>query len=130
MRQWKTLLEGTGRTVDFVQLLPSDPPNSRANPLPVKIEYGVHHTKMFLMGYDEGGLSKCHVSIHTSNILHSDAELKSQGVYTQDFPLKMAPGKSAGNPYSKKEHASKSQRPFEGTRMIVSCNRDRFTAQC
>ena len=51
MRQWKRLLEGTGRTVDFVQLLPSDPPNSRANPLPVKIEYGVHHTKVRIVAY-------------------------------------------------------------------------------
>mmetsp|Transcript_6269 Transcript_6269/g.14179 ORF Transcript_6269/g.14179 Transcript_6269/m.14179 type:complete len:655 (-) Transcript_6269:48-2012(-) len=115
MRQWERLLEGTGRTVAFVQLLPSDPPNSRANPLPVKIEYGVHHTKMFLMGYEdeESGISKCHVSIHTSNILHSDAELKSQGVYAQDFPLKVAPGKSTGNPYSKEEDASKTPRQFE-----------------
>ena len=69
---------------------------------------------MFLMGYEESGLSKCHVCIHTSNILHSDAELKSQGVYAQDFPLKVAPGKSTGNPYCKKEDALQSRRQFEG----------------
>eukprot|EP00984_Skeletonema_dohrnii_P035845 scaffold36099_cov266-Skeletonema_dohrnii-CCMP3373.AAC.1 len=53
MARWRELLSGSGNTVEFVQLDPSAPANSRTNPLPVQIEYGLHHTKMFLTGYDE-----------------------------------------------------------------------------
>jgi hypothetical protein len=34
---WKGLLEGSGNTVDFVRLIPSDPPRSRTNPLDVML---------------------------------------------------------------------------------------------
>ncbi|KAL7554454.1 hypothetical protein ACHAWF_017905 [Thalassiosira exigua] len=110
MDQWKQLLAGTGNTVEFIQLVPSDPPRSRTNPLPMKIPYGVHHTKMFLVGYEDvtgdGSQSMCRVVVHTANLLLGDIEYKTQGAYCQDFPLKQ---KSQGakmpkivNPYKRK----------------------------
>ena len=91
--KWRELLIGSGNTVDFVALSPSDPPNSTTNPLPVQIDYGMHHTKMFLTGYDEiiGGerQSFIRVAIHTSNLLEGDNQLKANGVYAQNFPLKV-----------------------------------------
>lgn len=89
MQQWKQLLQGTGRTVEFIKLVPSDPPKSKTNPLSQKIEYGVHHTKMFITGYEEFGNSYVRIAVHTANLLRSDVELKTQGVYAQDFPLKL-----------------------------------------
>ena len=71
--------------IHLQQLVPSDPPNSATNPLGFKIHYGVHHTKMFLVGLADGTLR---VIIHTANLMHSDVSLKTQGAYVQDFPLK------------------------------------------
>ncbi|KAL9190640.1 hypothetical protein ACHAXT_000346 [Thalassiosira profunda] len=88
MNQWRQLLAGSSNTVEFIRLVPSDPPRSRTNPLPIKIPYGVHHTKMFLAGYEEGSQSFIRVAIHTSNLLIGDCEYKTQGAYCQDFPLK------------------------------------------
>jgi len=92
MARWRELLRGSGNTVEFVQLDPSAPANSRTNPLPVQIEYGLHHTKMFLTGYDEivdgNTHSMIRVAVHTSNLLRGDNEMKANGAYTQNFPLK------------------------------------------
>lgn len=35
---WNQLLQGSGNTVEFIRLLPSDPPRSRTNPLDMKIQ--------------------------------------------------------------------------------------------
>ncbi|KAL7526266.1 hypothetical protein ACHAXR_002762, partial [Thalassiosira sp. AJA248-18] len=120
MDQWKQLLVGTGNTVEFIQLLPSDPPRSRTNPLAIKIPYGVHHTKMFLMGYKENNQSMCRVVVHTANILLGDVEYKSQGAYCQDFPLKQNDnGKmpKVVNPYKRKREGTTDDKssgwPFE-----------------
>jgi tyrosyl-DNA phosphodiesterase-1 len=78
-------------SVEFHQLNPSDPPNSRTNPLSFKIPWGVHHTKMFLMGLVDGTLR---VVIHTANLLYGDIFLKAQGAYVQDFGLKPAEASS------------------------------------
>ena len=86
--QWRQLLVGTGNTVEFIPLIPSDPPRSRTNPLPIKIPYGCHHTKMFMVGYEENQQSMCRVVVHTANLMRGDIEYKTQGIYCQDFPLK------------------------------------------
>ncbi|KAL7481428.1 hypothetical protein ACHAW6_007105 [Cyclotella cf. meneghiniana] len=133
MDRWREMLRGSGNTVEFVRLVPSDPPRSTTNPLDIKIpcecnfwnfdnysqanilllcyrcldvepfliieKDGVHHTKMFLVGYDEkqqrannSGLgcsqSMIRVVVHTANLMQQDIEWKSQGLYSQDFPLK------------------------------------------
>ena len=67
-----------------MKLVPSDPPNSTSNPLPFKIDYGVHHTKLFLVGYENA----LRVVVHTANLRASDLANNAQGAYAQDFPLK------------------------------------------
>jgi tyrosyl-DNA phosphodiesterase-1 len=71
-------------TAHFVRLDPTEPARSKANPLPIKIPYAVHHTKMFLIGYDTG----IRVIIHTANLLQGDVHYKTQAAYIQDFPFK------------------------------------------
>lgn len=78
-----TLPNGTC-TANFVQLKPSDAPNSPTNPLRYTYRFGVHHTKMFLIGYESG----IRVIIYTANICPGDTHYKAQGAYVQDFPLK------------------------------------------
>lgn len=69
---------------DFIRLDPSDAPGAN-NPLTLRLPYGVHHSKMFLVGFSDGTLR---VVIHTANLRPSDIHLKAQGAYIQDFPLK------------------------------------------
>ena len=91
MEGWRRRLHGTGNTVEFVRVVPTDPPRSRTNPLPSKMRYGVHHTKMFLVGYEDAadvGKSMCRVIVQTANLTRDDIEYKTQGAYCQDFPLK------------------------------------------
>lgn len=76
----------------FVKLKPSDDPQSATNPLRYKFRYGVHHTKMFLIGYLDG----IRVVIFTGNLVPGDTHYKAQGAYVQDFPLKQAGSKSKG----------------------------------
>ena len=85
---WKQINPG----IHFQQLTPSDPPNPTTNPLSFKVPWGVHHTKMFLIGFADGTLR---VIIHTSNLLECDVSLKTQGAYVQDFPLKTASGEAS-----------------------------------
>ena len=108
MNRWRQLLVGTGNSVEFIKLIPSDPPRSRTNPLPIKIPYGVHHTKMFLMGYHDETQSRdyCRVVIQTANLIQRDIEYKTQGAYCQDFPLKQTKNdnrvvQQVVNPYKK-----------------------------
>ena len=86
---------GAGRT-EFVRLVPSDPPRSRTNPLPFRTPYGVHHTKMFLIGFD--GFVR--VIIHTANLLHCGVRLNANGAYVQDFPIKPPRRGRSGTPPS------------------------------
>lgn len=74
-----------------------------------QIPYGVHHTKMFLIGFEEDDQSFCRVVVHTANLVLSDIEYKTQGGYCQDFPLKQKKsGAGKGkrievvNPYKRK----------------------------
>lgn len=159
MKSWENMLAGTGNTVEFVRLVPTDPPRSSCNPLSHKFncEYcdvccsifhsnqsiflillyttfsrlmntvGCHHTKMFLTGYNDEGIDSIRVSVHTANFWRTDIEYKSQGVYSQVFPLKQkTPAddtvnklkrKQIYNPYEKKKKpaAGSSSRgwPFE-----------------
>ena len=116
MQQWKQLLNGTGNTVEFHYLVPGDPPNTLTNPLPHKFPYGVHHTKMFLMGYEEDGKSHCRVAISTANL--EPTESQTNAVYCQDFPLKDKKKKSSDddkkpaavviNPYLKRKRVESS----------------------
>mmetsp|Transcript_1424 Transcript_1424/g.3377 ORF Transcript_1424/g.3377 Transcript_1424/m.3377 type:complete len:522 (-) Transcript_1424:338-1903(-) len=103
MRQWEQVLGNSGKTVEFIRLVPSDPPYSATNPLPFKLPYGVHHSKFFLSGYEEEGKHMCRIGIHSANLRRSDIERKTQGIYVQDFPAK-APKKQAAaavNPYKR-----------------------------
>ncbi|GAB4821749.1 hypothetical protein N2152v2_008795 [Parachlorella kessleri] len=51
---------------------------------PITNAYGVHHSKAFLLQYAAG----LRVVVHTANMIYSDCNNKSQGVWWQDFPLK------------------------------------------
>lgn len=46
--------------------------------------YGTVHSKMFLLFYNTG----CRVCIHTANMVASDWNMKTQGAYVRDFPLR------------------------------------------
>eukprot|EP00977_Amphora_coffeiformis_P026032 scaffold23831_cov180-Amphora_coffeaeformis.AAC.2 len=78
---WK---QAAGDSIDFCCLRPSDPPGP-TNPTGYQTPYGVHHTKMFLIGFSNKNVR---VVVHTANLRYSDIHLKSQGLYLQDFPLK------------------------------------------
>lgn len=78
---WKSAIP----TSDFVRLNPSDPPRTFSNPTHSRIPYGVHHTKMFLIGFSDRTLR---VVIHTANLRYNDIHLKAQGAFVQDFPTK------------------------------------------
>lgn len=103
MNQWKQMLAGSGNTVEFILLKPSDPAGSRTNPLQIEIPYGCHHTKAFLVGYEENNKSMCRVVISSANLVNDDS---TNGAYVQDFPLKQQNGDnkpaSVKNPYKRK----------------------------
>ncbi len=73
---------------EFIRITPRDEPSSpsrrSANPLKYKFPYGSHHTKMFLIGYQD----RLRVIIHTANLTPVDIHKKAQGAYIQDFPMK------------------------------------------
>ncbi|KAL3671324.1 hypothetical protein V7S43_003254 [Phytophthora oleae] len=52
---------------------------------PLPIPYGTHHTKMFVALYPD----KARVAIFTANFLSNDWNTKTQGVWYQDFELKV-----------------------------------------
>lgn len=79
---WKNMVGE--EAIDLRCLRPSDPIGP-TNPLGQIIHYGVHHTKLFLVGFSDGTLR---VVVHTANLRYVDIHLKSQGLYIQDFPLK------------------------------------------
>ena len=71
---WKAGCSG----LDVVHLHPAEGIGTR------RIPYGLHHTKMFLVGFSDGTLR---VIIHTANLLYGDIHVKAQTAYIQDFPL-------------------------------------------
>lgn len=73
--------------VDIVKICPSDPAGV-SNPLGFTIPYGVHHSKIFLIGFLDGTMR---LVIHTANLRYTDIHLKAQGLFYQDFPLKSSP---------------------------------------
>jgi Tyrosyl-DNA phosphodiesterase len=73
-RQASTSVDGTC-SVDFICRNPSDPPKSVTNPLAQRIPFGVHHSKLFLVGFSSGILR---VVIHTANLRYSDVNNKAQ----------------------------------------------------
>ena len=56
-------------------------PSVRAVRVKPKYPYGTHHTKMMLLVYEDGGLR---VVVHTANLIPSDWENRSQGVWVSD----------------------------------------------
>ena len=54
-----------------------------APPLPV--QFGTYHSKAFVMEYETG----LRVVVHTANLIYVDCNNKSQGLWYQDFPLKV-----------------------------------------
>jgi tyrosyl-DNA phosphodiesterase-1 len=57
------------------------------------MDWGVHHTKMFLVGYERG----LRVVVHTSNLRASDLANNAQSAYVQDFPPKAKFGPTVPN---------------------------------
>ncbi|ETW08063.1 hypothetical protein, variant [Aphanomyces invadans] len=51
---------------------------------PLPIPYGTHHTKMMILFYP----AYIRVAIFTANFVAGDWDSKTQGLWTQDFPLK------------------------------------------
>lgn len=88
---WQTASQGR---VSFRQLRPSDPPGSATNPLRMTMSYGVHHTKAFLVGLDNGTVR---VIIHTSNLRREDMRMKAQAAFLQDFPSKCSSSPTASH---------------------------------
>ena len=55
-----------------------------APPLPV--QFGTYHSKAFMIEYETG----VRVVVHTANLIYVDCNNKSQGLWFQDFPRKVA----------------------------------------
>lgn len=51
---------------------------------PKTLAFGTVHSKMFLLFYPTG----CRVCIHTANMVPGDWNMKTQGAYLRDFPLR------------------------------------------
>lgn len=94
--------------LDLRCLLPSEPAGSPTNPTAHKIPYGVHHTKLFLVGFCNDTLR---VVIHTANLRPSDIHAKAQGVFFQDFSPKTSPASTTAS--SPSNNTSSSSSPFE-----------------
>ena len=84
---WKAASSPTSE-IDVCCLDPSKPPFTPSNPLKVQLNFGVHHTKFFLVGYSTGRLR---VIVHTANSRYNDVHMKTQGAYIQDFWPKASP---------------------------------------
>ena len=52
---------------------------------PLPIPYGTHHSKAFVVEYKQG----LRVIVHTANLVYSDNNYKTQGLWVQDFPKKV-----------------------------------------
>ncbi|KAG7349160.1 tyrosyl-DNA phosphodiesterase [Nitzschia inconspicua] len=87
---WRSQARRDGHNLLFIQRSPKAEPRTKfnkdnhdsVNPLYCLMEYGCHHTKMFLVKYASGRLR---VNIHTSNLRDEDVHLKCQGAFIQDF---------------------------------------------
>jgi tyrosyl-DNA phosphodiesterase-1 len=91
---WKNQAELQRFTLRFIRRSPKDPPRSKygndvesANSTTTLMEFGCHHTKMFLVKYRSGRLR---VNIHTSNHRPEDFHKKCQAAFIQDFLPKTA----------------------------------------
>lgn len=73
---------------------------------PLPIAYGTHHTKMMAVIYPE----KVRVAIFTANFISIDWDNKSQGVWHQDFGLKLLDDSSDEEKQSKTSSAEKRSR--------------------
>lgn len=49
---------------------------------PLRDQWGVHHSKAFLVQYERG----VRVIVMTANLIYQDCNLKTQGLWYQDFP--------------------------------------------
>ena len=58
---------------------------------PLKCEYGTHHSKAFILVYETG----IRIIVHTANLIFSDCNDKTQGLFFQDFPRKSDPSASS-----------------------------------
>lgn len=75
--------------IEYIQISPKGEPSRKGNsnscnPLKYKFPYGCHHTKMFIVGYED----KLRIIVHTANLRNGDFYNKAQGAYIQDFSLK------------------------------------------
>ena len=50
---------------------------------PLPFDYGTHHSKAFVLAYAHGGVR---VIVHTANLVFTDCNDKTQGIWYQDFP--------------------------------------------
>ncbi|GFH47147.1 hypothetical protein CTEN210_03622 [Chaetoceros tenuissimus] len=81
--------------IEYIQISPKGEPtrngnSNSCNPLKYKFPFGCHHTKMFIVGYED----KLRVIVHTANLRHGDFYQKAQGAYIQDFSLKVLTGEN------------------------------------
>ena len=93
--------------VDLRRLDPTEAPRTVVNPTSQRIPYGVHHSKFFLIGYNDETMR---VVIHTANLRNSDLHLKAQALYRQDFPFKTLDSSSESS-----QSSSANTSPFEET---------------
>jgi len=74
-------------------------PNERSDAISSPIQFGCHHTKLFLVGYQSihqhRPSRRLRVIVHTCNLLHNDIHLKCQGGYMEDFYWKENPFSSS-----------------------------------
>lgn len=56
------------------------------------IQWGTHHTKMFLIFFEKG----VRIVVHSANLLSRDLEDMTNAAFVQDFPLKSESGARAG----------------------------------
>lgn len=59
------------------------------------ISYGTHHSKAMILVYPKG----VRIIVHTANLIHTDWNYKSQGLWMQDFPWKSQDCLHAKSPF-------------------------------
>jgi len=68
---------------------------------PLPIPYGTHHTKMMVVVFPD----KVRVAIFTANFIPNDWDSKTQGVWCQEFGLKVLPDSSDEDEDEKEGHS-------------------------
>lgn len=79
---------------------------------PLPIPYGTHHTKMMVVVFPD----KVRVAIFTANFIPNDWDSKTQGVWCQDFGLKVLPDSSDEDEDEKEAHSSPASGPTPGSK--------------